>query len=166
MAVPSAMIPLVWRSQVTLLNIDSKAVWSVVMGHCVKASPPKSVNPMLSFSRPAMNSKATCLAASMRLGFKSGVSILCEMSIAIMISMPSTSRSLYAVLVCGRAKMTMARTKTSIRNTKGRCTAAARKLKGAEAKAVLSATRKVGSWRWRRSAYQSMMGMPKSSNRK
>ena len=43
----------------------------MVMGHWVKDSPEKMVRPMLSFGRPAINSAATFLAASMRLGRKS-----------------------------------------------------------------------------------------------
>ena len=58
---------------------------------------------MLSLGRLAINSVATCFAASMRLGFKSSASILVEMSTAIMISIPSRSHSVIDSCVCGRA---------------------------------------------------------------
>ena len=55
-AVPGEIVPLVCKSQLTPLNVDNKAIWSVVIGHCVKASPPKRVRPILSFGRPSINS--------------------------------------------------------------------------------------------------------------
>ena len=75
----------------------------MVIGHWVKASPAKMARPMLSFGRPMMNSAATCLAASIRLGFRSSASIEVETSIASMMSMPSTVLLFHEFCVCGRA---------------------------------------------------------------
>ena len=74
----------------TLCNMLSNDVWSVVIGHCVNASPAKIVRPILSLGLPEMNSAATSLAASMRLGFKSSASMEVDTSMASMMSMPST----------------------------------------------------------------------------
>ena len=99
MAVPSLIKPRCTMSQLTLLKRFSSTAWSVVMGHCVNDSPEKMVRPMLSFGRPAMNSDATFLAASMRLGRRSSASIEVEMSMHSMMSMPSIVRSLQELLV-------------------------------------------------------------------
>ena len=81
----------------------------------------------------------------MRFGSRSCVSILTEMSIAIMMSMPSTSRWLCGVVVCGRAKITTTNTSTNSRNTKGRCTKAVRGVSGRRRNDSVEATRNAGS---------------------
>ena len=98
-AVPSAISPLEAISVRTLCNILMSDVWSVVMGHCVKASPAKIVNPMLSLGRSAINSAATFFAASNRLGFKSSASMEVETSIASIMLIPSTCFSPHELCV-------------------------------------------------------------------
>ena len=105
--------------------------WSVVMGHWVKASPAKMVNPILSSGRSAMNSAATLLAASMRLGFRSSASILVETSMASMMSMPSTVWVPHRLWVCGLAKTITTMTKVKMRNKKGSSLSLTRQLLGA-----------------------------------
>ena len=107
MAVPGAMRLCAAHAQVICGHIESNAVWSVVRGHSVKASPPKRVMPILSLGRFDTKSRATSLAASMREGWRSRVSILVEMSMASTMSMPSVSFSDTALRVCGRAMTTM-----------------------------------------------------------
>ena len=102
-AVPSEMIPRAAISVLTSCNILNKDAWSVVIGHCVKASPAKIVKPILSFSLSEINSEATFLAASILLGFKSSANIERETSIASIISMPKTDFLLHELGVCGRA---------------------------------------------------------------
>ncbi len=118
-AVPGWMTPLACSSQLTLRNMLSSTMWSVVSGHCVKASPPKSVRPMLSAGRLEMKLSATSFAALSRLGRMSGVSMLVEMSIAIMMSMPSDSPWRKAVRVCGRASITTRSVKDTAWSQKG-----------------------------------------------
>ena len=100
----------------TFCNRLSSEVWSVVMGHCVKASPAKMLRPMLSSGRPEMNSAATCLAASRRLGFRSSASILVETSMASMMSMPSIDLFFHEFWVCGRAMARTSIVKASMRS--------------------------------------------------
>ena len=102
-AVPSEINPRAAISVLTLCNRFISDAWSVVIGHWVKASPAKMVNPILSLGRSAMNSEATFLAASNLLGFKSSANIEVETSIASMISMPSTCLLSQELWVCGRA---------------------------------------------------------------
>ncbi len=89
-AVPSWMSPRAAMSVRTLCNRLSSDAWSVVIGHCVNASPAKIVRPILSLGLPEMNSAATSLAASIRFGFKSSASMEVDTSMASMMSMPST----------------------------------------------------------------------------
>ena len=126
-------------------SIDSRAWWSSVMGHCVKASPPKMVSPMLSSGRSEMNSDATLRAASMRLGSRSLVNIDVETSTTSMMSMPSTERVSLELWVCGRARASTSSTKASRRSTG--CTGISHtlQLRGALTKAAVSAMRMVGS---------------------
>ena len=86
---------------------------------------------MLSFGLPEINSAATFLAASKRLGFKSSASIEVDTSIANIISMPSTERSSQALWVWGRAKTQMIKMKARHLNTIGACTKRVRQLFGA-----------------------------------
>ena len=117
MAVPSSISPRAAISVRTPCKRLSNDAWSVVMGHCVKASPAKMVRPILSLGRPMMNSAATCLAASMRLGRRSSASIDVDTSIANMISMPSTDWFFQEFCVCGRARISTTSTKTAIRSS-------------------------------------------------
>ena len=130
-AVPSLIRPVAVMSVRTPCNRLRRDVWSVVIGHCVNASPAKMVRPILSFGRPEMNSAATLLAASMRLGFRSSASIDVETSIANMMSIPSVVRWSQELRVWGRANTTTSRTKVSSRNSMGRCIMRMRQLFGA-----------------------------------
>ena len=103
----------------------------MVMGHWVKASPAKMVSPILSSGLPLMNSVATLLAASMRLGFRSCASILVETSMASMMSIPSVVRSPQLLCVCGRARASTTSTKVSMRRKSGSQTSCWRRLFGA-----------------------------------
>ena len=103
-AVPSEISPWAAISVLVPFRRFCNEAWSTVIGHWVNASPAKIVRPILSFGRSAINSPATALAASIRLGFKSSASILVDTSIASMISMPSTVFSFHALRVCGRAR--------------------------------------------------------------
>ncbi len=130
-AVPSLIRPRVMMSVRTPCSRFSSEVWSVVIGHCVKASPAKMVRPMLSFGRPEMNSAATFLAASMRFGFRSSASIEVETSIASIMSMPSVVRSLHELRVCGLASTMTSSTKASTRSSVGKWSIRIRRLLGA-----------------------------------
>ena len=66
-----------------------------------------------------MNDAATSFAASKRFGFKSCGSILPEISIANMISIPSVEELDQLFVDCGRAKITISSATATIRNTKG-----------------------------------------------
>ena len=103
MAVPSLMSPRAAMSVRTFCKRLSSEAWSVVIGHWVKASPANIDKPMLSLGRPMINSDATALAASIRLGLRSSASILVETSMASIMSMPSTDLFFHELLVCGRA---------------------------------------------------------------
>ena len=115
-AVPSSI-----RPHFTSFIKFSRTAWSTVSGHCVKLSPANSVIPTLSFGRPLMNSAATSLAASKRLGFKSSANILVETSIASIISIPSISLFCQLSVVCGRDKTIIISAKAIIRNANGAC---------------------------------------------
>ena len=130
-AVPSWISPLAAMSVRTFCNRLSSEVWSLVIGHCVKASPANIVRPILSSGLPDINSAATSLAASILLGRKSSASIEVETSIASMISIPSTDFLSHALCVCGRAKIMTIKTKVAQRNTIGRLTMRMRQLLGA-----------------------------------
>ena len=120
-AVPSSSIPRMAMLQSIPFSRFSRAVWSMVMGHCVYASPANTVSPMLSFSLPFMNSIATLRAACTRLGLRSSASILVETSMQSIMSIPSTLVLLHELAVCGRARAhTMAVYPAMVR-TKGRC---------------------------------------------
>ena len=97
-AVPSSMMPFF-----TCVIRLTRVLRSVVRGHCVKLSPANSTMPIRSFSRACMNSQATFLAASRRLGLKSQASIEPEISIDMMMSMPSFSTVSSSDVLCGRA---------------------------------------------------------------
>ena len=120
-AVPSSIIPRCTMSQLTLWNKFNSTPWSTVSGHCVNASPAKIVRPILSFGRPLINSAATCLAASIRFGFKSSASILVDTSTASMMSIPSISVFCQLSVVCGRASTSTIITNVRIRSTNGAC---------------------------------------------
>ena len=79
------------------------------MGHCVKLSPAKTTNPILSFGLPSIKSCATCLAASSLLGLKSSANIELEISIASVISIPSELIFSLLRTVCGLAKIAITR---------------------------------------------------------
>ena len=115
-AVPSSISPRWAISVRTFCNRFSSEAWSVVIGHCVKASPANIDSPILSLGRPVINSAATCLAASIRLGFRSSASIDVETSIASMMSIPSIVWFFHEFWVCGRASTNTTNTKTAIRN--------------------------------------------------
>ena len=115
MAVPSSIMPL-WMS----LKRFSSTAWSVVRGHWVKLSPEKTTRPMLSFGRPLMKLAATFLAAVSRSGRRSRASILPEMSMAIIMSMPSVEEFCQLSVDCGRARMTITSAMATMRSTKGR----------------------------------------------
>ena len=66
-----------------------------------------------------MNDAATSFAASKRFGFKSCASILPEISIANMISIPSVEELDQLFVDCGRAEITISSATATIRNTKG-----------------------------------------------
>ena len=117
MAVPSSISPRCAMSVRTFCSRLSNEAWSVVMGHCVKASPAKMLRPMLSLGRPEINSAATCLAASRRLGFRSSANIDVLTSIASMMSIPSTVLFFHELRVCGRASTTTIMVKASIRSS-------------------------------------------------
>ena len=102
MAVPSSMSPRFTRSVLVFCKRLSNDAWSVVIGHWVNASPANIVRPMLSLGRSEMNDEATFFAASMRFGFRSSASMDVDISMASMMSMPSTVRSSHALRVCGR----------------------------------------------------------------
>ena len=130
-AVPSWMSPLAAMSVLTVCSMLSREVWSVVIGHCVNASPAKMVSPMLSFGLSAINSAATSLAASMRLGVRSSASIDVETSIASMMSIPSTCLLPHDVCVCGLAKMITASANVAHLSSTGRFISRIRQLLGA-----------------------------------
>jgi len=130
-AVPSWISPRAAMSVRTLCSRLSSDVWSVVIGHWVKASPAKMVRPILSLGRPEMNSAATSLAASMRLGFKSSANIEVETSIANMMSMPSTCLCPQELWVWGRARMKTMSVNTTQRSSIGALTSRTRQLFGA-----------------------------------
>ena len=119
-AVPSEIRPRAAISVLTLLNILISDAWSVVIGHCVKASPAKIVKPILSFGLSDINSEATFFAASKRFGFKSSANIDVETSIASIISIPSTCLLPHEVCVCGRAITITMNIKAKHRNTIGK----------------------------------------------
>ena len=85
MAVPSSNMP-ISRLLIELSNI----VLSFVIGVCVKHSPAKTTNPILSVSLPCTNFAATSFAAPNRSGVKSWANMLVDISRAITISVPST----------------------------------------------------------------------------
>ena len=130
-AVPSDINPLAVMSVLTPCKRFSSEAWSVVIGHCVKASPAKIVSPMLSFGRSAMNSEATLFAASIRFGLRSSASIEVETSIASIMSMPSVVRSFHEFRVCGRAKAKTISVKAASRSSIGRLSSLIRQLFGA-----------------------------------
>ena len=119
-AVPSEIRPRAAISVLTLLNILISDAWSVVIGHCGKASPAKIVQPILSFGLSDINSEATFFAASKRFGFKSSANIDVETSIASIISIPSTCLLPHEVCVCGRAITITMNIKAKHRNTIGK----------------------------------------------
>ena len=131
MAVPSCISPRAAISVLTFCKRFSSEAWSVVIGHCVKASPAKIVRPMLSSGRPEMNSAATSLAASIRLGFRSSASMDVDTSMASMMSMPSTVLLPHELCVCGRAKMMTMSAKVTQRNSIGISRMRSRQLFGA-----------------------------------
>ena len=120
-AVPSLISPLAAMSVLTPFSRLSNEAWSVVIGHCVNASPANMVRPMLSLGRSAMNDAATSFAASIRLGFRSSASILVDTSMASIMSMPSTFLSSHALWVCGRAIAITIIAKATQRSIMGRC---------------------------------------------
>ena len=130
-AVPSSINPLAAMSVLTFCKRFINDAWSVVIGHCVKASPAKIVRPILSSGRPEMNSEATLLAASIRLGLRSSANILVETSIANMMSMPSTVRCPQLLWVCGLANATTIKTNAMRRNNIGIPIRRTRRLLGA-----------------------------------
>ena len=119
MAVPGCMMPSFCSVQVAPLNVCTNMAWSVVSGHCVYASPPNSVRPMLSLGRLLIKLRATSLAAVMRLGKMSLVAIEVEMSSANMMSMPSVSPVFHEEEVCGRAIAVTTNAKQMMRRKKG-----------------------------------------------
>ena len=64
-----------------------------------------------------INSEATALAASMRLGLRSSASILVDTSMASIMSMPSTDLFFHELLVCGRASTITIRVNVTMRNS-------------------------------------------------
>ena len=93
----------------------------MVMGTWVKLSPANSTRPMLSWSRPLTNWVATFLALSKRLGEKSLASILVDTSMAMTMSVPSTSLVDQLSLVCGRHRMTMRHASAAILRANEKC---------------------------------------------
>ena len=90
------------------------------MGTPVRLSPANITMPMLSFSRPLTNFDATALAASRRSGLKSRASIDDDMSIAIMMSVPSVRVVRQLSLICGRASTIIRQATAARRNTNSR----------------------------------------------
>jgi hypothetical protein len=116
MAVPSSITPLRRRERSVCT-----VFWSLVRGHCVKASPANATTPILSPKRSATNSPAICLAAVMRSGLKSRASIDPEMSIASTMSIPSVELSTLWLTSLGRANATMSAASAARRNATGTC---------------------------------------------
>ncbi|EJX06561.1 hypothetical protein EVA_05333 [gut metagenome] len=100
---------------------------------------------MLSSLRSLMNSSATSLATLRRLGRRSGVIILVEMSMVIMMSIPSVSPERQEWLVCGRASTITISTKTRQWRKKGRWMSRVRHVEGVWRKTSAEATVKVAS---------------------
>ena len=115
MAVPSSSMP-----HFMSLIILRSMLWSVVKGTCVNVSLAKTTNPILSSGRPFTKSEPTSLAASKRSGFKSMASILLEISIVKMMSMPSTLIFRLVELLCGRANAMINNAKAHISRAKSR----------------------------------------------
>ena len=144
----------------------SSDVWSVVIGHCVNASPAKIVSPMLSFGLSAMNEPATAFAASRRLGFRSSASIDVDTSIESMMSMPSTVRSSHALRVCGRHRASTMSVNVAQRRAVGSHASLWRSVFGASARSQVSLSVIVGSERLRYLTYHIRYGMRSISSRK
>lgn len=119
MAVPGWIMPSFCSVQVAPLNVCTNIAWSVVSGHCVYASPPNNVKPMLSLGRLLIKFSATSLAAVMRLGNISFVAIEVEMSSANIMSIPSVSPVFHEDEVWGRAIAVTTNTKQMMRRKKG-----------------------------------------------
>ena len=110
-----------------------------------------------------MNSAATCLAASIRFGFKSSASILVDTSTASMMSIPSISVFCQLSVVCGRASTSTIITNVKIRSTNGACSKYTFQLRGACMYIRVVDTCMVGSVFLRRITYHTIYGISSNS---
>ena len=92
-----------------------------------------------------INSDATALAASIRLGLRSSANILVDTSMASMMSIPSTDLFFHELLVCGRASTSTSRVNVAMRSNNCRGISLTRQLFGAYLNANVSLIRIVGS---------------------
>ena len=118
---------------------------------------------MLSLGRSEMNSVATCLAASRRLGLRSSANIVPEISIAIMMSIPSVDSLLQRLLSCGLARQTVSRIIAAHRSKNGRCSMYRRAVRGCFPSTSVEAICRLASLLCNSRRYQKITGASRSS---